>query len=705
MTPNHLLTCIALTLCVCLSTHTVYSQTDSSGVVSKKSSNIRVKARALKNKILLRWAVDQPAEWQKANTYGFNVIRWSIISNGKTSKYANGKQLTPTPLKPKPLSDWKILAEKDNRAAIIATAIYETKSNVRKSSNEIERAIEESDELQMRHTFSLMAADQSFESAKMAGWGFEDTTAKPNQKYIYFIMSAAPKKFLDLDTSYVQSSTSDYYDLPKPLDLAGEFNDKVVHLTWNNKAHSDIYNAYYIEKSEDSLNFSRTTNVPFTNLNSSGKDVLDVMHYTDSIKLNDKKYYYRVMGVSSFGEISPPSKVVSGSGRKTMTFSPNIVDANILNDSTVLLTWEMPKDTSIDILSHFELSQSEDADRNFKVVKTLINKTERKIVVNGLKASNYFIIGAVDKYDKKYESFAFFVQPIDSTPPHIPVGLLATVNDTGVVKLSWKPNTDRDIFGYYVLRANVKGEEMSLITSTPILTTTFYDTLSMSMLNEKAYYSVVALDKRYNQSKFSEKIEVTKPDKNPPVAPVFSDFKLTDSCVHLVWQSSPSADVAFQRLYKKGQDNSGGKWELIKEFITKDSITFTDVNVKIGNIESYTLVAIDSSNNESLPSVPLTVTIPLDKKNKAAVKDIKAVVDRNAKKILVEWTYAEKDVVEYQIYRATTETPFILWKVAQNNSAGIIDSEISPNNEYKYSVRAIFKNGCISSWNEVKVVF
>jgi uncharacterized protein len=144
---------------------------------------------------------------------------------------------------------------------------------------------------------------------------------------------------------------------------------------------------------------------------------------------------------------------------------------------------------------------------------------------------------------------------------------------------------------------------------------------------------------------------------------------------------------------------------LLKEYTSRDSIIFIDTLVQSGETYSYTLVAIDDSENESEPSSPLTVDIPLDKRNKDAVKDLKAIADKNAKKILVEWTYSENGVVEYQIYRKKGKAPMSLWKVAERTTTGIIDDELSPGNEYEYAVRAIFGDGRVSAWNEIKVAY
>jgi uncharacterized protein len=192
-----------------------------------------------------------------------------------------------------------------------------------------------------------------------------------------------------------------------------------------------------------------------------------------------------------------------------------------------------------------------------------------------------------------------------------------------------------------------------------------------------------------------------------PVSPVFSNYKLEEGKVHLTWINSSSEDVAFHRLFKRdaADATAQGQWVLLKEFNGSDSTTYSDTKAVPESTLSYTLIAIDKSKNESTPSVPLTVVVPKDKKNAAAVKTLKAEADREAKKITVAWTYAEQGVVEYQIYKTTISARFSLWKVLEQDNRDIVDTDIHSGNVYKYAVRAVFSDGRMSTWKEVKVAF
>ena len=671
--------------------------------------SIQVKARAQEGRILLRWAVDQPTEWQKANKSGFIVERYHLLKDTGSQARFQKMLLTQNPLKPQALEKWRTIVQKDDNAAIIAQSLYGQSFAINQngaSKENFSDILSKTDEVTLRYSFALLAADMNFEAACMAGWGFIDSTADANVEYYYRVYVASGNSKTKIDTGVVVVNPNERQALAKPAAFKGFFGNKTASLTWDKQWQNSLFTSYILERSEDNTTFKSVTVKPIININN-GDEQLPNFSYNDTLPSNDKMYYYRLKGITCFGEMSPPTEVVKGIGRERMSFSPNIASAETINDSTVVLKWDMRTDSTTVLLASFELSLSDQADGTFSVVEKNINKSARSVTFKGLLPSNYFVVSAVDKNGEKYASFPYLVQTIDETPPSPPVGLEGIIDSNGIVQLKWTANTERDLLGYQVFKANVKDEEPSLLTSDPLSINQFSDTISTNLGNEKIYYSIVALDQRFNQSKMSVVVEITKPDKTLPIAPVFKDFKLSENKVELYWDSSSSEDAVAQRLYKKvvGSTSENQDWELLKEFNSLDSVSYTDTKVTAGQAVAYTLMAVDKNKNESPPSVPLTLTIPFDKKNKAAVKDLHAVVDRKSQKILVEWTYSEKGIAEYQIYKTSGKDPLTLWKVAENSTVAIVDDSISPSNIYKYAVRAVFNDGTMSQWKEVSIEF
>ena len=62
-----------------------------------------------------------------------------------------------------------------------------------------------------------------------------------------------------------------------------------------------------------------------------------------------------------------------------------------------------------------------------------------------------------------------------------------------------------------------------------------------------------AFDENRNASKYSDALELKRPDKVPPVAPLFNDFLVSDTSVVLHWVTSSSDDVTSPILVPQGK--------------------------------------------------------------------------------------------------------------------------------------------------------
>lgn len=94
---------------------------------------------------------------------------------------------------------------------------------------------------------------------------------------------------------------------------------------------------------------------------------------------------------------------------------------------------------------------------------------------------------------------------VDTFPPAAPKGL-NTVATVGAINLIWEPNTEADLAGYLVLRAQAPSWEFARLTPMPIADASFFDTVKGAT---KFLYAVVAVDKAGNVSTQSEPVEET----------------------------------------------------------------------------------------------------------------------------------------------------------------------------------------------------
>jgi hypothetical protein len=100
------------------------------------------------------------------------------------------------------------------------------------------------------------------------------------------------------------------------------------------------------------------------------------------------------------------------------------------------------------------------------------------------------------------------ITPQDTYPPAAPTSL-AAIAAPGAINLIWDPNTDPDLAGYVVLRAEAPGDTLQPITKEPITTTTFRD--ESVRPGVRYVYAVVAVDRATpaNTSPPSNRVEET----------------------------------------------------------------------------------------------------------------------------------------------------------------------------------------------------
>ena len=83
------------------------------------------------------------------------------------------------------------------------------------------------------------------------------------------------------------------------------------------------------------------------------------------------------------------------------------------------------------------------------------------------------------------------VTPLDQFPPAAPEGL-AGVPTPGQISLIWNANTEKDLAGYLILRADAPDGELKAITPAPIKETSYRDTTVKPGM--RYIYAIVAVD-------------------------------------------------------------------------------------------------------------------------------------------------------------------------------------------------------------------
>ena len=669
----------------------------SEGPVQPKPG-IKAVAKAGKNDIRLRWAPNQPTAWQLLNKHGYWLERFTLVRNGKQLDTPERVQLSNAPIKPAPLENWEALVDTDKYAAIAAQAIYgETFDLSENYSDDIMQVINKSRELEQRFSFALFAADMSAAVAAQSALGYVDKTVKPGEKYVYRIYSAAPENTVRLDTGYVFVGLDDYRELPVPTTPEAEYSDLSIMLKWNRIHHQDTYTAYKVERSDDGGNtYKAITELPIVNTEPPQGFPPQFMYKLDSLPRNNEEYFYRVVGLTPFGETGPPSEAVSGIGRDEVEAHPAISKAEVLGGKAVKLEWFFDDRYNYQ-LKGFRLSRASSARGKYETVGDNIPVGTREVFDKKPATTNYYRITAIGKYGQETSSMPYLVQMIDSIPPVAPLGLIGKVDTTGLVTLNWKPNKEEDLLGYRVFRSNFEEDEFTQITVSPVEGTVFYDTLAKKSLTDKIFYKIKAVDRHYNPSGFSSAAGLERPDLTPPVPPVFTKAEGTKEGIGLAWEPSSSADVKDHLLYRKQAGGSG--WALVAVFPATDTVKiYKDTVVGLKSYYEYTMIAVDKNKLESKPAQPVMVK-RLDTGLRESIGKLFSKYDE-ATGVSLAWEYDLEGVERFVVYRASGTVSLAPYGNVADDAKRFVDRGVKAGETYQYKVMAVFKDGGKSGMSE-----
>lgn len=184
---------------------------------------------------------------------------------------------------------------------------------------------------------------------------------------------------------------------------------------------------------------------------------------------------------------------------------------------------------------------------------------------------------------------------LDTTPPSVPIGLVAADVTGSSVSLTWSESTDDSgVVRYQVLRDGVL-----------VGTTTVAEFVDRDVAPNTSYtYSIVAVDPSGNESQGNAMVTVTTAEMEEvvelaPGAPEFlHSMGTTEDSVRLMWlaHSSNSGDVSYI-VQRNGV-----------EIARTTSLMVTDSGLAAGTSYSYTVTAVDAAGRVSTPSNTLVVS-------------------------------------------------------------------------------------------------
>ncbi len=624
-------------------------------------NELRLLARPTSDSIMLRWGPTSYRLWLVGNKYGYRVTKTLLYKDGELVQNRKTILLTPQPLKPRPIADWEKLDATDAYAGVAAQSIFGDSFDVEAGEEDMGMMdiFNKATEQENRFGFALFAADQSVEVAKYHGLLYIDKDVKPGEKYLYRVFPDSVPTDMKKDTAFFFTGVDEYLPLPAPADFKVEGGDGTVTLMWDNKYQAEFFNSFWIERSDDGgKTFKRLNDLPSINTTPEGNDEAPYHYYLDTIPNNMIEYSYRVIGISIFGELSPPSKVLSAHGIDQISSVPHIVKKYSEDGKTVILEWEFPNEKK-DRVEGFRIYRSKEYAKGYSLLADSISVMSIRYQDMNPLRTGYYRMQAYNSHGAGGYSIPQMMQLVDSIPPVKPTGLRAEADTSGRVSVVWLPNADDDIYGYRIYRANAMHEEFSSITPKPVQDTSFVDYITVKTLTKKVFYKIRAYDQNQNQSEFSDVFEMERPDIVPPAAPLIRNITPTDSGIVLNWANSPSEDVEKVLLYRNRE--GGASWELIKIMPQDSTSTLVDKPMEAGYMYRYIILAVDKAGNESKPGKPVAAKYNPRKQN---IDWITPKVKQIKKNEVVELTW---DVPGFEVKR------FLIYARIPNGNWKVID--------------------------------
>ncbi len=570
------------------------------------------------NNIKIRWQPSDEELYNILTTKGYSVERITIKMGDdllNAEERTNSKSVLCTDCYPMTMTEFRNHSFNNSALANAMDSLWFGNISPVFTGLPFKDAIKASNFEKNKYTGMVVLTSRDFEVAKAFGLGIEDEVA-PGNIYEY-------KLKIDDKTYNLSVNTIETTFLSAPVILSGYGADKLAVISYNQSGTQKSYIGYFFEKSIDSINFNLINEHPYLSAGKKDTELAQEDVYLDSLNENGIKYFYRMRGQTVFGEYSPYSNIVSVKGiPKRLDLTP-ILGVKLINETSVLLEMSDIPAMQETLISKVQVFKSSSPVEGFSVVKPdyIISPADREFLDDTLNDTYYYVLTYEDIHGHKYKSNALLVQPKDSIPPLIPVGLTVTANNDGNILVSWAANDEDDLNGYRLYRANGRSESFIDVTGENIRDTFYNDFLSNTVLIDSVYYKMIATDIRGNYSDYTEIVGISRPDAVPPSDPViFAGIGGQDG-IYLNWAPSNSKDLIYHALERSSTTNP--KWEVILTFIPADSLQFVTqqyINFNYNYLDNkgihyqqyhYRLIAYDDNGNFSTSNMITVTPLPV----------------------------------------------------------------------------------------------
>ncbi|WP_375448452.1 3-coathanger stack domain-containing protein [uncultured Fibrella sp.] len=709
-----------------------------STVAQTSPPRLDVLKRAQANRLLLRWRPSSPQTWLAANDAGYTIQRTTVLPVAGGS---SPKSFTVKGIKPADYSAWEMYFERDSAAyAVLFIMTTDLKDTLNRPAPTPpaggETALQGG-----RYTYAMASADLSFGAAVKAGLGFIDTDVKAGEQYRYTISTSATvlqgSARLSIPSVSVDLSLSGFTALPPPrLDTLAKF-DRRVTLSWDETRFDNTYAGYHVQRATNGAGqYRQLTRRPLVRIDPVATDSTKYLYYRNELPNRTSTYQYRLVGVSYFGEqvASTPRSVTFLQSQENMPVIKSVKRTG--NSQTI--RWKYPEvgeNNRLDtLLTGFWVSASNKDMTGFvalhptKVNPTIAELTFSDNAFTGTgvdRTKTYFLrVSAVGIEKDTVHSLAYIIVQNDREPPATPTSVTAVdslatsaTEDKHVIKVSWHKNTEKDLLGYRVYRRIGNDTERQDVSGGIKKNTFILDTLSRKVDFPVIKYYVYAYDSLFHESLAYGYAEYIQPDKKAPMPPIMTQYKVGDNGVTIFFDRSPEANVVPIRhqLLRRGTVETEN-WQVVANFAAGDTSTrYIDNMVTGGRTYTYSMLAYDLANNQSC--------FRPDDTPKECFQFLKVIVPKtgqiasptsfsaqfnmssttSSSEVALRWVTSADTAQGYEIYKGLLGAKPTSWKSVDGSTTAVSDASIEVDRYYIYTIRAIGKEGQLSTWVPIVV--
>lgn len=639
-------------------------------------TQIHMSHRVYGQNVWLRWQTNDMSSMMRMSDSGFHVYRQLIEENGKTLTGSDIVRLTANKVVRMPETVFENIAKTHPSALLLWQCLTGEKPETETT---WAQTIDNARSNDWCLLSSSIAMNDHFESALAAGFGFIDNTAKPNAVYVYKIEYILGKD--TLSQSILVHTGIQYKDIqPEKPVLSRSEKGEVVSISFPRQPH---FWGYELEKSLDGSHFTGVYTLPFVQSGNSER-----IQMTDSIRHNGVSVY-RVRGIDEFGQRSQTSDTAI------------IQHENFSAENTVLSLELMEVQKDIALIKIRGLKKASDirilsADSLFGFYTPF--STHKEITDNSIIRINisfspkYLLAETTESNGKKTQSLPLLLQREDKTPPGIPTSPTIHIAEQAI-HLSWQKNTDPDLLGYRIYRGDKRKFEFMPIHSDYISDTFFTDTIAFGTIRDSIFYTITAVDKRFNESPFSAVAAQEWNDNIPPPSAIIETASLHDGYITL--KAIVPQDKNIDKIYLYRRETASEKpYTLISAQFSHDSIvTFNDSSGTSEKVYGYHLICQDKWGLNSKKTDDVVVRFP-ERKWLPSVAPPLAVKDSLQNIIHLYWTYPYKnEVSHYRIYAHTTAGQTTTIGTCSGTEEYFAYYGANKNQTYTFSIVAYSKNG------------